>query len=37
VVSPDLSDRLAVWRDLWTDGMDLATHARRFIADALTS
>jgi D-psicose/D-tagatose/L-ribulose 3-epimerase len=36
VVSPDLSDRLAVWRDLWSDGMDLATHARRFIADALT-
>jgi D-psicose/D-tagatose/L-ribulose 3-epimerase len=36
VVSPDLSDRLAVWRDLWTDGMDLATHARAFMANALT-
>ncbi|OZM82206.1 sugar phosphate isomerase/epimerase [Pseudonocardia sp. MH-G8] len=36
VVSADLSDRLAVWRDLWSDGMDLATHARRFITDALT-
>ncbi|MGH8965115.1 MAG: sugar phosphate isomerase/epimerase family protein [Actinomycetes bacterium] len=36
VVSPDLSDRLAVWRDLWADGMDLATHARGFIADGLS-
>jgi len=36
VVSPDLSDRLAVWRDLWSDGMDLAVHARTFIADALS-
>jgi D-psicose/D-tagatose/L-ribulose 3-epimerase len=36
VVSADLSDRLAVWRDLWSDGMDLATHARTFIAEALT-
>ena len=36
VVSADLSDRLAVWRDLWSDGMDLATHARRFITDALS-
>jgi len=36
VVSADLSDRLAVWRDLWSDGMDLAVHARNFIADALT-
>jgi D-psicose/D-tagatose/L-ribulose 3-epimerase len=35
VVSPDLSDRLAVWRDLWTDGMDLAVDARNFIADGL--
>jgi D-psicose/D-tagatose/L-ribulose 3-epimerase len=37
VVSPDLSDRLAVWRDLWSDGMDLARHARTFIADGLAS
>jgi D-psicose/D-tagatose/L-ribulose 3-epimerase len=36
VVSADLSDRLAVWRDLWDDGMDLAVHARNFISDALT-
>jgi D-psicose/D-tagatose/L-ribulose 3-epimerase len=35
VVSPDLSDRLAVWRDLWTDGMDLAKQAREFIAAGL--
>jgi D-psicose/D-tagatose/L-ribulose 3-epimerase len=37
VVSPDLSDRLAVWRDLWSDGMDLAVRARAFIADGLTA
>jgi D-psicose/D-tagatose/L-ribulose 3-epimerase len=36
VVSPDLSDRLAVWRDLWSDGMDLAVHARTFISDGLS-
>jgi D-psicose/D-tagatose/L-ribulose 3-epimerase len=36
VVSADLSDRLAVWRDLWSDGMDLAVHARRFITEALS-
>ena len=32
VVSPHLSNTLAVWRDLWTDGMDLAVSAREFIA-----
>ena len=37
VVSADLSDRLAVWRNLWSDGMDLAVHARRFITDGLTA
>jgi D-psicose/D-tagatose/L-ribulose 3-epimerase len=37
VVSPDLSDRLAVWRDLWTDGMDLARQARAFITAGLRS
>ncbi len=36
VVSPDLSDRLAVWRDLWSDGMDLAVQAHTFITDGLT-
>jgi D-psicose/D-tagatose/L-ribulose 3-epimerase len=35
VVSDDLSDRLAVWRDLWTDGEDLARHARDFMAARL--
>lgn len=36
VVSPDLSNRLGIWRDLWDDGMDLAVHAREFIASRLT-
>lgn len=31
VVAPNLSTTLAIWRNLWTDGMDLACHARRFI------
>lgn len=31
VVSPHLSNRLGVWRDLWTDGADLARHAHDFI------
>jgi D-psicose/D-tagatose/L-ribulose 3-epimerase len=35
VVAPGLSNQLAVWRDLWTDGADLARHARSFIADQL--
>lgn len=37
VVSPGLSSDLAVWRDLWDDGFDLAAHARRFIADQLAA
>ncbi|MDT7652439.1 MAG: D-psicose/D-tagatose/L-ribulose 3-epimerase [Pseudonocardiales bacterium] len=37
VVSPDHYHRLAVWRDLWSDGMDLAVHARRFVADGLAT
>lgn len=32
VVDPQLSTTLAVWRNLWSDSMDLATHAREFIA-----
>ncbi|MEJ0004263.1 MAG: sugar phosphate isomerase/epimerase family protein [Pararobbsia sp.] len=32
VVARGLSNDLAVWRNLWRDGMDLATHARSFIA-----
>ena len=31
VVAQGLSNDLAVWRNLWDDGMDLATHARQFI------
>ena len=35
VVDPQLSNTLAVWRNLWSDSMDLATHARSFMADGL--
>jgi D-psicose/D-tagatose/L-ribulose 3-epimerase len=35
VVHPTLSNTLAVWRSLWQDGADLASHARKFIADGL--
>lgn len=31
VVEPDLSVALAIWRDLWTDSADLASHANSFI------
>jgi len=27
VVDPNMSNTLAIWRNLWSDGMDLATHA----------
>ncbi len=36
VVSPQLSNRLGVWRDLWADGADLARHAHAFITSHLT-
>jgi D-psicose/D-tagatose/L-ribulose 3-epimerase len=32
VVSPTLSNDLAVWRNLWDDGAALARHAREFVA-----
>jgi D-psicose/D-tagatose/L-ribulose 3-epimerase len=32
VVSPTLSNDLAIWRNLWDDGADLARHARSHIA-----
>lgn len=35
VVARGLSNDLAVWRNLWTDGVDLAEHARQFIAEQL--
>ncbi|MBD1909138.1 MULTISPECIES: sugar phosphate isomerase/epimerase [unclassified Leptolyngbya] len=35
VVAPNLSTTLAIWRNLWSDGMDLARHARQFIDEGL--
>jgi D-psicose/D-tagatose/L-ribulose 3-epimerase len=35
VVAPGLSNDLAIWRNLWDDGFDLASHARRFISDGM--
>ncbi|HEY6650006.1 MAG TPA: sugar phosphate isomerase/epimerase [Mycobacterium sp.] len=35
VVAPGLSNDLAIWRNLWDDGADLASHARGFIEDGL--
>lgn len=32
VVSPTLSNDLAIWRNLWTDGPHLAKHAHDFLA-----
>ena len=35
VVHPSLSNTLAVWRDLWHDGADLAAHAHAFLRSGL--
>ena len=35
VVARGLSNDLAIWRNLWTDGEDLARHARNFIGEQL--
>jgi len=35
VVNEDLSNALAIWRNLWDDGMDLAIHAREFMAGGI--
>ncbi|MGY0193882.1 sugar phosphate isomerase/epimerase family protein [Leptothrix sp. BB-4] len=35
VVDDTLSNALSVWRNLWGDGMDLAKHARAFMADGM--
>jgi D-psicose/D-tagatose/L-ribulose 3-epimerase len=35
VVAAELSNKLGVWRNLWDDGRDLATHARAFMAQRL--
>ena len=37
VVSPTLSNTLAIWRNLWNDGDDLAAHANRFIRDHIAA
>lgn len=35
VVHPELSNDLAVWRNLWSDGDDLARHANTFMVKGL--
>ena len=35
IVDENLSRKTAIWRNLWTDNMELARHARRFIAIGL--
>ncbi|HVD20075.1 MAG TPA: sugar phosphate isomerase/epimerase [Propionibacteriaceae bacterium] len=37
VVSATLSNTLGIWRNLWSDGDDLAAHANRFIRDQLSA
>jgi D-psicose/D-tagatose/L-ribulose 3-epimerase len=37
VVHKDLSNMLGIWRNLWTDGADLASHANTFIRNHLKS
>jgi D-psicose/D-tagatose/L-ribulose 3-epimerase len=37
VVAAGLSSDLAIWRNLWSDGEDLARHARTFIANHLST
>lgn len=37
VVSPTLSNDLAIWRNLWDDGPALARHAHAFLTDRLES
>ncbi|TIW05319.1 MAG: sugar phosphate isomerase/epimerase, partial [Mesorhizobium sp.] len=35
IVDENLSRKTAIWRNLWIDNMELARHARRFIAVGL--
>jgi hypothetical protein len=35
VISERFASALAVWRDPWRDGRDLAEHARRFMVAQL--
>lgn len=37
VVNEQLSNALAIWRNLWDDGMDLALHARDFMEGGLAA
>jgi D-psicose/D-tagatose/L-ribulose 3-epimerase len=37
VVNEQLSNALAIWRNLWDDGMDLAKHAREFMAGGINA
>lgn len=37
VVSPTLSNDLAIWRNLWDDGPALARHAHAFLTDRLVA
>jgi D-psicose/D-tagatose/L-ribulose 3-epimerase len=37
VVARGLSNDLAIWRNLWDDGEDLARHARAFLANGLAA
>jgi D-psicose/D-tagatose/L-ribulose 3-epimerase len=37
VVAPGLSADLSIWRNLWSDGEDLARHARQFMTTHLTA
>lgn len=35
VVDPELTSALAIWRNLWEEGADLAAHANRYIRDKI--
>jgi len=37
VVDPTLSNMLGVWRNLWSDGRDLATHAKTYMETHLAA
>lgn len=37
VVDDNLSNALSIWRNLWSDGMDLAKHAQKFMADGISN
>jgi D-psicose/D-tagatose/L-ribulose 3-epimerase len=37
VVAPDLSRMLGIWRNLWTDNVELGAHANAYIRDKLVA